>query len=104
MMKNLPYNSKNLSNPLRKLVVFVATATVIGLALMFTLAVFAILLAAGLIALAYIWWKTRELGKQMSNFPPRGVVMEGEIIEGEEIRGEVIEGEASRVVDTPEEK
>jgi Flp pilus assembly protein TadB len=103
-MKNLPYNSKNLSNPLRKLGAFVATATVIGLALMFTVTVFAIFLAAGLIALVYVWWKTRELRKQMSNFPPRDMVMEGEMVEGEKIRGEVIEGEASRVVDIPEEK
>jgi Flp pilus assembly protein TadB len=103
-MKNLPYHSKNLSDPLRKLAVFVATSVVIGLALMFTVTVFAIFLAAGLIALVYIWWKTRELRKQMGNFPPRGMVMEGEIVEGEELRGEVIEGEASRVVDTPDEK
>lgn len=80
--------------------VFAATVVLIGLALIFSMAVFAVILVAGAIAWAYLWWKTRELRKQMRNFPPRGVVMEGELVEDEKIRGEVIEGEVIRVVDS----
>jgi hypothetical protein len=82
------------------MVVFVLTVVLIGLVFMFSMVVLAIILVAGAIGWGYLWWKTRELRKQMRNFPPRGVVMEGEVVEGEKIRGEVIEGEVIRVDDT----
>ena len=59
----------------------------------------AILLAAGAIAGAYFWWKTRDLRKQMREFPPGGVEIEAESFEEEASRGRVIEGEAVRVDD-----
>jgi hypothetical protein len=99
-MRNLPHTATNLPNPLRKMVVFVLTVVLIGLVFMFSMVVLAIILVAGAIAWGYLWWKTRELRKQMRNFPPRGVVMEGEVVEGEKIRGEVIKGEVIRVDDT----
>lgn len=102
-MRNLPHTSANTSNPLRNLVAVVATAAVIGLALMFSVAVMAVILVAGSIAWGYLWWKTRELRKQMRNYPLRGVVMEAESVE-EDMIGDVIEGEVIHVVDTPEEK
>jgi hypothetical protein len=85
---------------LRKLVAFVATTALIGLGLMFSAVLFAIILIVGATAGAYLWWKTRELRKLMRNFLPRSVSMDEQIVEGEVIKGEVIEGEVIRVVET----
>ena len=84
---------------LRKTAAVVATVLLGGVALMFS----AVFLAALLIFLAlggaYLWWKTRELRKQMRNFPPpaQGATMRGDAFAGEVFEGEVIEGEAVRV-------
>lgn len=99
-MQNLPNTSTNSPSLLRKMVAFVATVALIALALMFSLVVIAVILVVGAIAWAYLWWNTRELRKQMRNYPPRGVVMEGEVVEGEVTRGQVIEGEVIRVEDS----
>jgi hypothetical protein len=66
---------------------------------------FAVVLTVGAIAFGYLWWKTRELRKQMRNHSSGGVVIEGEVIKGEVIKGEVIErevikGEVIREVDS----
>jgi hypothetical protein len=89
---------------LRKSVAFVATAALIGLGLMFSAVLFAIILVVGATAGAYLWWKTRELRKLMRNFPPHSGPMDGKIAEGEVIKGEVIEGEVIRVVETLDER
>jgi hypothetical protein len=99
-MRNLPNTSSSFPNLLRKLVAIVATIVLLGLALMFSVVVIAVILVGGAIAWGYLWWKTRELRKQMSNYPPRGVVREGEVFEGEVMRGQVIEGEVIRVDDS----
>lgn len=65
---------------LRKVVVFVVTAALIGFALMFSVLLFVFVLAAGAVAWGYLWWKTRDLRKQMRKYPPGGVVIEGEVI------------------------
>ena len=103
-MRNLPHTSANFPNPLRNLLAVVATAAAFGLALMFSVVVVAIILVAGTIAWGYLWWRTRELRKQMRNYPPPGMVMEGEMAEDDAIKGEVIEGEVIRMVDIREEK
>ena len=77
---------------LRKTGAIVATAALAGVALMFSAVLLALVLSIGTVAFAYMWWKTRELRKQMRNLPPRGATMEAEVFEGE-----VIEGEAVRV-------
>lgn len=98
------------SGPLQKIIAFIATAALVGLVLMFSVVMFAIILAVGAIAGVYLWWKTRELRKQMRDFQPRsmppggglfdGEVFVGEVFEGEALKGEVIEGEAIRVIDS----
>jgi len=98
-MTNLP-NISGSSGPLQKIAAFIVTLVVIGLGLMFSLAVFSFLLVAGAIAWVYLWWKTRELRKQMRDFQSHTVAMGGDAAEGEIIRGEVIEGEVVRVVET----
>jgi uncharacterized protein YneF (UPF0154 family) len=103
-MRNLPHTSANLPNSLRNLAAVVATAAVFGLALMFSVVVVAVFLAAGTIVWGYLWWKTRELRKQMRNYPPRNVSMEQEMAGDDVIRGEVIEGEVIHVVDTREDR
>lgn len=81
--KRTPTNSPGL---LRKLAVFVATLAIVALVLMFSLLVFAVVLVVGAIAWGFLWWKTRNLRKQMRDYPPGGAVIEGEVIEGEVIR------------------
>ncbi len=91
-MKNLTH-SATLPGFFRKMVALIATVGLITLVLMFSAVVFAVLLLAGITAWAYLWWKTRELRKQMRSYSSRSVVME------EVIEGEVIEGESIRVND-----
>lgn len=96
----IKYISHAKANPpglLRKTAAIVATAAVAGAALMFSAALLAVAVAFGAIASAYLWWKTRELRKQMRNFPPRGDATQSKVFKGEVFEGEVIEGEAIRV-------
>lgn len=75
---------------LRKLVALVMTVALIALVLMFSAVLFAIILVVGTVAGAYIWWRTRELRKQMRDLyshPMReeasasnDTVFEGEVI------------------------
>ncbi|HLP96956.1 MAG TPA: hypothetical protein VK149_00785 [Sideroxyarcus sp.] len=51
--------------PLRKLAALIVTVALIALVLMFSVLLFAIVLVVGAIAMAYLWWKTRELRKLM---------------------------------------
>jgi len=95
-MRPLPGTSGS-ANPLRKIAGFIATLLVIGLTLMFSVVVFAAILAIGLIGGGYLWWKTRKLRRQMRDFQTRSATMQGNVAEGEIIRGEVIEGEVIRV-------
>ncbi len=99
-MRNLPNTSANFADTLRKIAAFIVMLILLGLAFMFSMVVIAVILVAGAIVWAYLWWKTRELRKQMRDFPPRGVVMEDDAVESEVIMGEVIEGEAIRVDDS----
>ncbi len=100
-MKNLPHAS--LPNPLCNLAAVVATAAVIGLALMLSVVLVAVIVVAGTLGWAYLWWKTRGLRRLMRNYPPGSVAMEQETAANNPIKGEVIEGEVIRV-DIREEK
>lgn len=89
-MKYLSFNTANPPSLLRKTGAIVATIVLAGLALMFSAVLLALVLSIGAVAFVYLWWKTRELRKQMRNFPPRGATVEHEVFEGEVIEGEVI--------------
>ena len=58
------------------------------LVLLFTLSLllFVVLVAAGLLVWGYVWWRTRQLRKQLRERPADGQVFEGEarIIEAED--------------------
>lgn len=63
---------------------FVSVAVLLVAAFMFSLLVFAILASVGVLVWGYLWWKTRELRRQMREQPPGGRVIEGEAIRDDE--------------------
>ena len=54
-------------------------------AFMVSLLFFAIVAAAVLVIGGYLWWKTRELRKQMRERPPGGRVIDGEVIRDDNV-------------------
>ena len=82
--------SPNSSSPLRKLATFIMTAAMLGLVLMFSAVLLVVIVIAGTIAGAYLWWKTRELRKHMRNFSPREVARDEKLREDDVVEGEVI--------------
>ncbi len=69
---------------LRKLVGLAAGAVLLVLVFTLSLLFFAVLIAGGLLAWGFLWWKTRqlrrELQEQMRQRPPGERVIEGEVI------------------------
>lgn len=88
-----PAKSPGLLRKLRALIVAVA---LVGLVLMFSAVLFAILLVVGTIAWAYLWWKTRELRKMMRDLPPREVLLEENVGDEKVFDGEVVRVEIYR--------
>ena len=84
--EKLSHTTNKPTRLLRKVVVFVATAAMIGLALIFSALLLAVVVTAAAVALGYLWWRTRDLRKQMREHPPGNLVIGGEVIEGEVIR------------------
>jgi hypothetical protein len=64
-----------------KSLAFATGAVLLVGAIAISVAVFAVALTGVLVVGAYIWWKTRDLRKQMLEPRPEGNVIEGEIIE-----------------------
>lgn len=73
---------------LGKVATFVVGASVVVLALMFSLVAFAVVAVVGAIAGGWVWWNTRDLRKQMQEQmqrqanlrPASGYIIEGEVI------------------------
>lgn len=73
---------------LGKLATFVVGASVVVLALMFSLVAFAVVAVVGAIAGGWLWWNTRDVRKQMQEQmqrqanlrPASGYIIEGEVI------------------------
>lgn len=107
VMKYLVYTSAKPPGVLQKTVAAIATVGLIGLGLMFSAVLLPFILAIIAAVWGYLWWKTRELRrqmKQMQDFAAQNANVEREIFRGETFReevfeGEVIEGEATRVND-----
>jgi hypothetical protein len=89
-MKLFPMPRQKLPEPLCKIVAFIATAALVGVVLVFSAVLFAIILTAGAIAWAYLWWKAYDLRKQIRDFPSRSVMREDEVCDGDVIEGEVV--------------
>ena len=93
----MKYRLNNPGKPaglLRKLVALIVTGALFALVLMFSAVLFVIILVAGTIAGAYLWWKTRKLRKMMRDLSSREV--RREMMASND---EVLEGEVIRVVD-----
>ena len=88
-MKNPIYITTKSPNLLSKVAKIVVSVVLIGLALMFSALLLMVILTVGAMAWGYLWWRTRDLRRQMHKHPPSEVVVEGEVIEGEVIRREV---------------
>ncbi len=115
-MKYIASTSSNSPSLLRKTAAVVVTVAVAGAALMFSAVLLAALLVLGLIAAAWVWWKTRELRKVMRQFQARAAndpqafqdnahfeqVFRGGVSREEPVKGEIIEGEAVRVHESRE--
>jgi membrane protein implicated in regulation of membrane protease activity len=73
---------------LGKLATFAVGASVVVLALMFSLVAFAVIAVGGTIAGSWLWWKTRDVRKQMreqaQRQPAGGHIIEGEVIRADE--------------------
>jgi len=82
-------------SPLRKLAAFVVTAGLVGLALMFSVVLLAIILVVATIAWGYLWWKSRELRKRMRDFQSQAMARKQKADDDG-----VFEGEVIRVVDS----
>lgn len=100
-MKYISHPPARPADLLRKTVALVWTVALVGLVLMFSAMLLAAILVVAAIGGAYLWWRTRELRRQMreqmQNFPPRGAQAQSDVFRGEVYSSEVIEGEAVRV-------
>lgn len=72
---------------LRKLLSFVTASAVLVLALTFSLVLFAVLLTIGLLVGGYIWWRLRQVRRQMEQASGQRQERDGRVIEGEVVRG-----------------
>ncbi|MBA3023116.1 MAG: hypothetical protein KKG03_05235 [Gammaproteobacteria bacterium] len=91
----------NPPSPLRKFVGVLVTVAVAIVVLMFSAVFFAVIAVVGLIAWGYLWWKTREVRKQMRAFANQD---QSVMREQRASNDEVFEGEVIRVVDPKEVK
>lgn len=73
---------------LQRVVTVAVAIGVFALALMFSVVLFAVVLTVGLVAWGYLWWKSRDIRRQMRTNPPGGLVIEGEVIREVDTRPE----------------
>ncbi len=65
---------------LAKVLTFATGAVLLVVGLMFSLLVLALAATAAVLVLGYLWWKTREVRRQIREQPPGGRVLDGEVI------------------------
>ena len=88
-----------------QLLTLVGTALALAVALTFSLVVVAVVAVAGVLIWGYVWWKTRELRRQMRDAMAaqaagaQGARPTAGADESTAASGAIIEGEAVRVVD-----
>jgi UPF0716 family protein affecting phage T7 exclusion len=74
------------SSLLTRILATVAGMILLVVGFMFSLVLLAVIAVAGLVALGWFWWKTRELRKTMKQHPADGHVIDGEAIVIDEYR------------------
>ena len=77
---NSPHSYLRPSGLLAKILTTAVGAVMLVAAFVFSLLVFALVAAGGLLVVSYLWWKTRKLRQQMGEEPVGGRVIEGEVI------------------------
>ena len=82
-MENPIYITTKSPSLLSKVAKIVVSVVLIGLALMFSALLLMVILTVGAMAWGYLWWRTRDLRRQMRKHPPSDVVVEGEVIRRE---------------------
>ena len=65
---------------LAKVLTLAVSAVVLVVAFMFSVVALAIVSVVVLIAVAYLWWKTRDLRRRLRENPPGGRVIDGDTI------------------------
>lgn len=90
-----PLNPPPLQSPglLGRIVAFAVSAALIVLAFMFSLVALAVVGIGGVLLGGWLWWKTRQLRKQMRE--------QGFAVRAESDQGQIIEGEAFRTDEPP---
>ena len=83
------------AGPLHKLAALIVAVSMFALVLMFSAVLLVVIIVAGTIAGAYLWWKTRKLRGMMRNMQPREMRREENMADEKMFEGEVI-----RVVDS----
>ena len=90
----------NAESFLRKALGVILGAVLLAAALLFSVFVFAVLAVGGLLVLGYLWWKTRDLRRQlrqqMSEQTPGGHVIEGEVIHETVVVEQIEDARAAR--------
>lgn len=74
------YVQTNNTNPIQKVVTTLLGITMLTLVVTFSVVIIPVLVVAGLVALAYFYWKTLTLRKAMSQ-----VIRDNNVIEGEAV-------------------
>lgn len=84
---------------LRKTTAIMTTIALAGVALMFSAILLTSILIIAAIGGIYVWWKTRELRRQMRDFHPfpENKTFRSDVFAREAVSEKVIEGEAIRV-------
>jgi hypothetical protein len=80
---------------LTKVLAILGGAALLVCAVAISIVLFAVVAAGLLLFGAYVWWKTRDLRKQLRTRPPGGNIIEGEVIESEVVR-EVPPGDSTK--------
>ncbi len=70
----------NASGLLAKMLTIASGAVLLVVGLVFSLLVFAIVATAAMLILGFLWWKTRDLHRQMRERRPGGRVIDGQVI------------------------
>ena len=80
----------------RKVAVVVAAVLVTGVALLFSVVLLAVLLAVGVVAGGYVWWRTRALRNQLRE-QVEATLARARATSAPQDQADVIEGEFSRM-------
>lgn len=103
--RRIEFETRKPPTLMQKIIGGLVTVAVFGLALMFSVALFAVVLTVGAVAGAYFWWKTRALRKHMREEMARMRAEQAKRSPGEaRADGMVIEGEIIREVPPAEER